>query len=91
MVLEPLGKKKAKPNRSIEPDPEDPNFYCKSCSAKYLNRSIFRKHLRQTHKVNLKPLRRKNLIPNHIIKPDPDDPNFYCKSCATKYSTRSEF
>jgi hypothetical protein len=85
--LQPLlRKKRSKPNRSIEPDPEDLNFYCTSCATKYANFYLFRKHLRGIHKLVALPLKTKaKSKPNHNIEPDPDYSNFYFKSCSTEH------
>jgi hypothetical protein len=42
-----------KPNPDIEPDPNDPNLYCKSCDSKYLTSAKYMYHLRYVHKMNL--------------------------------------
>lgn len=38
---------KVDPN--IQPDPEDPNFYCKPCQRHYSTRKYFRHHIRLFH------------------------------------------
>lgn len=53
-----------------EPDPNDPNFYCASCSTTYPSLGKFRVHLRGVHKMNLKPLKGKL---NPSIEPGPND------------------
>jgi hypothetical protein len=60
-------------NSNVKPDPDDPNFYCKSCKKGYLNKKKFRNHVRAMHQLTLPPLKPK---PNHDIQPDPYDPEF---------------
>jgi hypothetical protein len=79
---------KCKPNPGIEPDPNDPNFYCKACDFKYLSNGRYRYHLRRTHKIALPSLLSKT---NSSIQPDPNDPNFYCKSCDCKYKNNRRY
>jgi hypothetical protein len=92
-ILRPLLKRtRSKPNRSIEPNPEDPNFYCKSCTTKYATEFSFRIHLRYVHKIVDLPLKGKRRPkPNHNIESNPNDPSFYCKSCSTEYPSLGTF
>ncbi len=55
--LQPLiRKRKSKSNSRIEPELNDPNFYCKSCSTEYQSLGKFRKHIRDVHKIVLELL-----------------------------------
>lgn len=86
MSLEGLSRK---PDFSIEPDIDDPEFYCKSCGYKYRNRACYRTHLRLTHKIYNVPYLEP--IPNYDIEPDPNDLNSYCKSYNYKHSNTRNF
>ncbi|KAL0138437.1 hypothetical protein V8B55DRAFT_1576602 [Mucor lusitanicus] len=72
---------------NVEPDIHDPNFYCKSCEQGYINRHLFRDHLRATHFLALKKLPT-HAAPLNGILPDPDDPKFYCKACNHTYKRK---
>ncbi|KAK4518409.1 Translation machinery-associated protein 46 [Mucor velutinosus] len=72
----------------VEPDIDDPNFYCRSCNYTLSNKSGYRSHLKKYHKMNLKPL---VPIRNPAILPDWDDPYQYCKSCNYTYASRNTY
>ncbi|CAO0798702.1 unnamed protein product [Mucor circinelloides] len=46
-------------NVDLEPDADDPNFYCKSCQEHLRRESAYRSHLRKVHHMVLKDLQRK--------------------------------
>lgn len=60
----------------------DTNFYCTSCKKKFTHHGLYRKRLRDAHKMNLPHISRRK---SRDIKPDLNDPNFYCKPCDQKY------
>jgi hypothetical protein len=49
------------PMPNVEPDINDPNFYCKPYPAKYANLGVFRQHLRLVHKMIIEPLRKRRV------------------------------
>lgn len=72
----------------LEPDINDPEFYCCLCKRTYVTRFRYRRHLRSIHQMKFDMLRpRKN--PN--VVPDWDDPNCYCKSCERTYDSRRKY
>ncbi|KAL0141745.1 hypothetical protein V8B55DRAFT_1573944 [Mucor lusitanicus] len=75
---------------NVEPDIDDPNFYCKSCEQGYKTKEIFRQHLRKTHFLALEKLRSYKL-PLEGIFPDPDDPKLYCKACNHTYASKINY
>ncbi|KAI7907835.1 uncharacterized protein BX663DRAFT_492149 [Cokeromyces recurvatus] len=79
----------------LEPDPSDPDFYCRSCDHSYSSAYSFRTHLRRFHDIiieNPSPPQNSNRpIRYPDIKPDPNDPNFYCRSCDHVYSSFRSF
>ncbi|CAO3619665.1 unnamed protein product [Mucor fragilis] len=74
--------------KTIGPDIDDPNFYCRSCRFTYKNKKGYRLHLRRYHKMALKSL---HFSTNPDVLPDWDDPKQYCKSCNRSYSSRSAY
>lgn len=75
-------------DKTIKPDPNDPEFYCKYCKLKHNALGLYRTHLRLKYNMSFAPLKPKS---NRDIEPDPGDPNFYCKSCDTNYLNCKHF
>lgn len=62
---------------SIDPNINDPNNYCRSCSSRFVSPGEYRRHLRVSHHMrDLPPIGSENSNPK--IEPDLYDPNFYC-------------
>ncbi|OAD04188.1 C2H2-type zinc finger transcription factor [Mucor lusitanicus CBS 277.49] len=69
----------------LEPDVNDPNFYCRSCNHTYPHKHVYRQHLKRFHKMKLRSL---NLLnKNPAILPDWNDANFHCNSCNRTYAS----
>ncbi|KAI9474153.1 MAG: hypothetical protein EXX96DRAFT_329111 [Benjaminiella poitrasii] len=81
----------------LEPDPKDPNYYCRTCDHTYSNKYNFRNHLSRIHNILIKlekatPLESPNCpIKYPELEPDPKDPNYYCRTCDHTYSSKSCF
>ncbi len=75
-------------HKNVKPDPDDPNFYCQSCEAKFLHRKGYRDHLFSVHKMKVG---KKVLASLRNIKPDLNNPNFYCKSGDRKYINNGRY
>lgn len=89
MVFPDIKLKSSRFDPNIQPEPNDPNFYCKSCKFKYSNVTTYRVHLFQMHEIGTQP--RRQIRPNLNIQPDPNDPNFYCKSCEHNYLNNTKY
>ncbi|KAI8642829.1 hypothetical protein BD408DRAFT_482528 [Parasitella parasitica] len=58
----------------VQPDVDDPNFYCRSCEKPHTNKNFYNIHLRRIHHMLLPPL----------IKPKKSAPSksyYYCEIC----------
>lgn len=79
----------------LEPNVNDPDFYCCSCEASYLTRREYREHLREIHHMILMVLadeiRSLTNTNTADILPDPDDINFYCRVCQVSYRTLQKY
>lgn len=74
-------------NPSIQPDPNDPNFYCKSCQTHYSSRQKYRQHIKLSHTdVKLDRCGARHHITVEMDAEDRD--NTRCKICNKDYSTR---
>lgn len=77
--------------KALQPDPNDPNFYCRSCDTHYVTIGQYRVHLRQApHFMNLSPIqlkrrRRWTLHDNNLDEKGESDT--YCTSCSMSYSS----
>jgi uncharacterized C2H2 Zn-finger protein len=97
MVLKPLPKVLQKTliamQPDLEPDPHDPNFYCKVCQKNLSAKNTYLRHLKITHnmkkKLDEKLGRIKALHPE--LLPDEDDPNFFCRSCEKYLSNKCSY
>ncbi|KAI8642923.1 hypothetical protein BD408DRAFT_415852 [Parasitella parasitica] len=73
-------KTRERPNKSqLQPDVNDPNFYCRSCDYKHASRSTYRVHLLTEHSLDLAYERKRKAL----------EPNFYCMIC--KKSTTEDY
>ncbi|KAG2203008.1 hypothetical protein INT47_013224 [Mucor saturninus] len=69
----------------VQPDPDDPNFHCKSCQRNYRGRKNYRDHLQRIHFLRLRDCRMPEVYRD--IEIDVNDPkNIFCIYCKTKYS-----
>ncbi|KAL9558009.1 hypothetical protein MBANPS3_001109 [Mucor bainieri] len=71
----------------LEPDINDPNYFCQGCEITYSSRETYRKHFAQTHHMLLKKKRE----PFNDVIPDPHDPNFYCKICDITHKNKQSY
>ncbi|EPB90611.1 hypothetical protein HMPREF1544_02521 [Mucor circinelloides 1006PhL] len=86
-------------NLELEPDIEDPNFYCKVCETTYPSITLFKKHLRMIHFIINKTARAPPTITplgairteKAFVVPDRDDPNNYCRACKKHYINQSRY
>ncbi|KAL9543016.1 hypothetical protein PS6_009510 [Mucor atramentarius] len=58
-------------NVDLEPDADDPNFYCKACQKHLKQESAYRSHLRKIHHMVLKDLQQKRQ--RNGIRPESND------------------
>ncbi|KAL9537041.1 hypothetical protein MBANPS3_012136 [Mucor bainieri] len=65
------------------PDPNDPNFYCRSCHQNFFFKDNYKKHLVLVHQHGL--------IPDSPSLPDPNDPNLYCSVCQKSWKTMQQY
>lgn len=86
----PLGKSRANPR--IQPDPNDPNFYCASCQKSYKDSKNYRIHLLAIH-PHLEMDRTKGRPPNSLIQEMDagDNTNTRCTICDRTYKNRGSF
>lgn len=83
----------------LEPDPKDPNFYCRVCETTYPNIKMFKKHFRLVHYMITRTTRSPpSITPLQAIKaekeylfPDRDDPNNHCRTCNKSYVSRLRY
>lgn len=69
----------------LQPDPKDPNFYCKVCRRKYRGKKNFRFHLQYIHFMKLEDSHMPKVYPDMVV--DVNDPyNTCCIYCKTQYS-----
>lgn len=77
-----------KPRRTVAPDIDDPNWYCRSCKKKYQGLGYYRAHLRRAHGIELEPVRTVRttyLDPETAIIDINDPANTSCIYCMRKY------
>ncbi|GAN03311.1 hypothetical protein MAM1_0038d02764 [Mucor ambiguus] len=83
----------------LEPDLQDPNFYCRVCETTYPSYYLFNKHLRIVHYIITKTTRSPPTITSlQAIKkekehPEPEynDPNNYCRTCKRSYGNKHRY
>ncbi|KAK4521058.1 MAPK-activated protein kinase Srk1 [Mucor velutinosus] len=68
----------------IQPDINDPNFYCRVCDRKYARKWSYQCHLVSAHHIG-KPFKKTSL------EPEEDDPNYFCRACGRGYNSRDTY
>lgn len=72
------------------PDPDDQDFYCRTCNLQKHSRAAYRYHLQRVHKMKLTalqplPFSVKTAEVRPETLPDVYDPYFYCRICKKRY------
>ncbi|CAO3654660.1 unnamed protein product [Mucor fragilis] len=80
---------KSKCYSDVEPDPLDPNFYCRVCKTTKKSLKFHRVHCREVHNMTLAPIIKVYANPDAVI--DEKDPNFHCAKCDKGYHTRQNY
>ncbi|KAK4514307.1 uncharacterized protein ATC70_001899 [Mucor velutinosus] len=83
----------------LEPNPQDPNFYCRVCETTYPSINMFKKHFRLVHYMITKTTRSPPTITplqaikieKEIVVPDRDDPSNYCRACKKFYVNQHRY
>lgn len=77
-------------NSKVLPDPDDPNFYCESCDAKYPTRTRYHYHIKYIHKIQLAPLKVSPIYDPNMKKIDENDvKSTSCFLCKLTFGTRN--
>jgi hypothetical protein len=75
----------------LQPDIDDPNFYCFGCDKTLGSYSIFYSNLKNIHNMTDIP-RKRQILPYPHLTPDIDDrTNLYCKACAKTLANRHTY
>jgi hypothetical protein len=77
-------------DKSILPDIDDPNQYCRACNHRFSSKNYYKVHLIAVH--NMKP-KRTRMLPrtNTGILPDVNDPDYYCRPCNYQYKMKNVY
>lgn len=80
-------------NPNVQPDPNDPNFYCSSCGRNYKTRANYRKHIRLYHpSIKLEKIRKPSNVTTLMAEIDVgDDGNKRCAICEWEYDNRQNY
>lgn len=85
-----LGERKIISYYNNQPDPNDPNFFCRSCQIKHSTRDNFIWHIQQAH-PNIK-FEKIKLINPIMIEMDAGNPNNkWCTICEIEYASRLSY
>lgn len=74
--------KYSKVNRSLLPNVDDENFYCKVCKRQHKTKAVYLQHLAILHKMDV----RESMRAAGIGKPE-----YYCNDCYRPYSTAKSY
>lgn len=82
-----------KTNHNIQPDPNDPNFYCAACKKPYLSQQTYRRHIHTKHQnVKVERVRFLPAISPLVLEMDAGGRNnTRCKICDRDHNTRSTY
>lgn len=80
-------------NPTIQPDPNYPNLYCRSCQKSYATRSSFHEHIRSFHPdTKVETVKRMYTINPVMVEMDNGDfSNRRCTICQKDYSCRRSY
>ncbi|KAF1804518.1 hypothetical protein FB192DRAFT_1358071 [Mucor lusitanicus] len=76
-------------NIDLEPDTDDPKYYCKSCEKHSNGWSAYRNHLHKNHHLSLQSLQRKKHPDN--ITTDPNGFDYHCTACELTYQDEQAY
>lgn len=81
-------------NSSIQPDPNNPKFYCQSCEKKYKTSQTYGAHLRDIHNIKMEPKKKpskfESILP--LFKEEElDVNNKHCFICKRDYSSKQVY
>ncbi|GAN01960.1 hypothetical protein MAM1_0014d01397 [Mucor ambiguus] len=71
--------------KDVMPNVNDPNFYCRSCERKLVNKDSFKLHLAAIHSLYPSSPEKSK------IKPDASDPNNYCSVCQKTSQSKGRY
>lgn len=82
-------------NSNIQPDPLDPNNFCRTCQRRYTTRVTFRNHLRFIHPtLKLEIKLSKSSLTTNLLKMEIDNGNLKnkkCSICERDYALRRNY